>query len=93
VQLLALEEDVCYDAKYYQGDDFLNDLELHQVERTAIIDEADSIGGYKEAVLYACNHPREAYDGNQRPVGRNAGLVEFKVSVPCKRHKDVAANQ
>lgn len=93
VQVLPLEEDVGDDAEDNQRDDFLYDFELHQVERSAVVDEADTVGRHQEAILYAGNHPREADDGNQRPVRRDACLVEFQVSVPCKCHENVAANQ
>ena len=92
MQMLPLEENVGNDTEDNQGDDFLYDFQLHQREWSAVVDEADSVGWHQEAVLNAGNHPREANDGNQRPVRRDAGLVEFQVSVPCKRHKNVAAN-
>ena len=92
MQVLPLEKQVGNYAEHYQGDDLLYDLQLHQREWPAVVDKADTIRWHEEAVLYACNHPRETYHGNQRPVGRDAGLVEFQVSVPCKRHEDIAAN-
>ena len=92
MQVLPLEEQVCDDAEDYQGDDFLYDFQLHQREWSAVIDKADAVRRHKETVLNAGYHPREANHGNQRPVRRDAGLVEFQVSVPCKRHEDVAAN-
>lgn len=91
LELLSLEEDVGYDAEHNEGDDFLYDFQLHQREGSAVFDEADAVGRHKETVLDAGDAPREEYHGVERPVGRDAGLVELQVAVPCKRHKDVAA--
>ena len=92
MQLLPLEKQVGYHAEDYQGDDFLYDFELHQREWSAVVDEANPVRRHQKAVLNAGNQPREANHGNQRPVRRDACLVEFQVSVPCKRHEDVATN-
>jgi len=55
MQMLTLEEQVGYDAEHNQGDDFLNDFELHQRERSAVVDEADSVRRHQKTVLYAGN--------------------------------------
>ncbi len=55
MQMLPLEEQVGYDAEHNQGDDFLNDFELHQRERSAVVDEADSVRRHQKTVLYAGN--------------------------------------
>ena len=82
MQVLPLEEQVCDDAEDNQRDDFLYNFQLHQREWSAVIDKPDTVRRHQEAVLNAGNHPREANHGNQRPVRRDAGLVEFQVSVP-----------
>lgn len=92
MQMLTLEEDVGDDTEHNQGDDFLNNFQLHQREWSAVIDETDTVRRHQEAVLYAGYHPRKANYGNQRPVGRDACLIEFQVSVPRKCHEDIAAN-
>ena len=92
MKLLPLEEHVGNDAENYQRDDFLYDFQLHQREWSSVIDKSDTICRHQEAVLYAGNQPREANYSNQRPVRRDAGLIEFQVSVPSKCHKDIAAN-
>ena len=91
MELLPLEDDVGYDAEDDKRDDFLYDLQLHQREGSAVVDEANPVSRHKEAVLDAGYAPREEDHSIERPVGRDAGLVEFQVSVPCKRHEDVAA--
>lgn len=93
MQLLPLEDQVGYHAEDNQGDDFLYDFQLHQREWTTIINKADSVGRHQETVLYAGNHPREGNHGYQGPVRRDASLVELQVSVPCKCHKDITANE
>ena len=57
MQLLPLEQNVCNDAEDNQRDDFLYDLELHQRERSAVVDESDAVSGHQETVLYAGNQP------------------------------------
>jgi len=57
MQLLPLEDDVGNDAEDNQGDDFLYDFELHQSERSSVVDEADTVGWHQEAVLDACDAP------------------------------------
>ena len=72
MQMLPLEEQVGYDAEHNQGDDFLNDFELHQRERSAVVDEADSVGRHLAAVFKEGNSPRESYDAEKRPIGGDA---------------------
>ena len=91
MKLLPLEEHVCNNTEYNQRDNFLYDFELHQRERPSIIDKTDTICRHQKAVFYAGNQPREANYGNQGPVRRDAGLIEFQVPVPSKCHKDIAA--
>ena len=92
MELLPLEDDVGYDAEDDKRDDFLYDLELLQRERSAIINEADTVCRHQKAVLDAGNRPREQDDGIKWPVRGDASLVEFQVSVPRKCHKDITAN-
>jgi len=93
MQLLPLEDQVGYHAEDNQGDDFLYDFQLHQREWTTIINKADSVGRHLAAVFEEGNCPRETNDAEERPVRRDASLVELQVSVPCKCHKDITANE
>ena len=75
MQMGALEHDVSNDAEYGQRDALLNDLQLNDVEGSAILNEADAVGGYLTAVLQKGNAPREGDDTQQRPVVGNAILL------------------
>jgi hypothetical protein len=92
LELLSLEEDVGYDAEHNEGDDFLYDFQLHKRERSAVFDKANPVGRHLTAVFEESDCPREGNDAEEWPVRRDAGLVELQVSVPRKRHKDVATD-
>ena len=92
MKLLPLEKNVGDDAEHNEGDDFLYDFQLHKRERSAVFDKANPVGRHLAALFEEGNCPREGNDAEERPVRRDAGLVELQVSVPCKRHKDVAAD-
>ena len=93
VQVLPLEEDVGDDAEDNQRDDFLYDFELHQVERSAVVDEADTVGRHLTAVLEKGNHPREGNDQIEGPVRGDARLLQAQMSVPRERHKHIAHDE
>ena len=93
VELLSLEKKVGNDAEYGERYDFLYHLELHQSEGTAIAYVANAVGRNHEAVLQTGNEPRKEYHDKEWPIGGHTCFVEFQVTVPCKRHKDVAENQ
>ena len=93
MQVLALEKEVGDDAEHYQGDDFLDDFQLHEREWSAVFGKSDAVGGHHEAVLYAGYEPGEEYHAPERPVGRDARLVELEVAVPRQCHEDVAAEK
>jgi len=57
VQLLVLEEEVGNYGKHYQRDALLNNLELNQIERTAVVDKTDTVGRYLAAVLEKGYYP------------------------------------
>lgn len=90
MQRLSLEEDVGYYGKDDERDTLLNDLQLNQRERSAVANEAVSVGWYLAAVLQKGDEPAEYNNTKQRPVGTDPCLLKFKMSVPCKRHEDVA---
>ena len=93
LEVLALEEEVDDDGEDGQGDDLLDDLELHEVEGAAVAREADAIGGDSEAVLEEGDSPREKNDEDERPAGRDLHLLQFEMAVPRERHEDVRADQ
>ena len=51
MELLVLEDEVGYDGEDHQRDALLDDLELHEVEGTTIVDEAEAVGWNLTAVL------------------------------------------
>ncbi len=57
MKFFVLEDEVGDDGKDYQRDALLNDLELNEVEGTAIVDKADAVGGNLAAVLEKGDHP------------------------------------
>ena len=65
LESLSLEHKGDYHSEDSEGNDFLDDLELHQVERTSVVNESDSVGRNLSAVLEECHRPREEYDQNQ----------------------------
>ena len=90
---LALEEEVDDDREDGQRDGFLDDLELHQIERAAVARETDAVGGDGEAVLEEGDAPGEQDDQDQRPAGRDLHFLQFEMAVPRERHEDVRADQ
>ena len=64
VQMGALKHDVGNDAEDSQRDTLLNDLQLYQVKRPAILDESHAIGRNLTAVLEEGNEPREGNNAN-----------------------------
>lgn len=93
VERLPLEEDVSHDGKDDERDTLLDDLELDQAEGAAIALEANAVGWHLTTIFEEGNAPRENDDANQRPVGRDARLLQAKMAVPGQRHEDVAAKK
>ena len=93
MQVVALKHNVRDDGENGQRNTFLNDFQLHERERAAVVDEAETVGGHLAAIFEKGDGPREADDGNQRPVVADARLLQTKVAVPRKGHKNVAENE
>ncbi len=89
VQGLALEEYHHKDSKDRKGYNFLNDLELHQGERTSVYVRADAVRRDLQAIFKKCDAPGEEYHGYQRPGVRNVHLLKLEMTVPGYRHTDV----
>ena len=75
VELLMLEDKVGDDGKHHEGDALLYHFQLYKVEGTAIVHEADTVGGYLTAVFEEGDHPRESNNQIEWPVGGNARLL------------------
>ena len=57
MKLFMLEGKVGDQREHHQRDTLLDDLELYEIERTAVIHEADAVGGNLAAILEEGNHP------------------------------------
>ena len=90
---LSLEKEGDDDGEDGQGDHFLDDLELHQVEGAAVALEADPVRRDGEAVLEEGDAPGEQDDEDERPAGGDFHLLELEVTVPGERHEDVREDE
>ena len=90
---LALEDEKDDDREDRQGDDFLDDLQLHQVERAAVAFEADAVGRDGEAVFEEGDAPGEEDHEDERPAGRDFHFLQFQMTIPGEGHEDVGAHQ
>ena len=90
---LPMEEEVDDDREDGQGDNFLDDFQLHQVEGAAVALEADPVGRDGEAVLEEGNAPRKQDDEDERPAGGDFHLLELEMAVPCERHEDIRKDE
>jgi len=74
----------------HQGDDLLNDLELHKGEGSAIGIKTYTVGRYLQAILKQGYSPR--HEDNQDEgcmVGDEMHILHLKMTVPSQRHKDI----
>ena len=74
MEVLVLEHDVGDDGKDGQGDAFLNDFQLNEVERSAVALEAHSVGWNLAAVFKEGDAPRESNHPYEWPVGTDSRL-------------------
>ena len=49
-----------------KSDNLLNDLQLHEVERSSVADKSHAVGGNLQAVFEEGNRPREDNNANKR---------------------------
>ena len=56
---LSLEDEEDDNGEDREGDDFLDDLELDEIERAAVLGVADAVGGDGQAVLEESYAPRK----------------------------------
>ena len=57
LQCLSLEHYSDHQGEHGKGNHLLDDLELHEVERTAVAVEADAVGRYLSYVFKECYAP------------------------------------
>ena len=68
MQVLTLEHNIGNHSKDAKADAFLYDLQLYEVERTAIAIETNAVGWHLTAILKQSDTPRKGYNANQGPV-------------------------
>lgn len=90
---LVLEEKQHEYGEDGEREELLDDLELPQVERAAVVDEADAVGRHHEAVLDQRDAPAEKNDHRQRKLAEPGRALQLQMTVPRKRHEDIRTNQ
>ena len=83
---LIVEQQNRKDRKDGERDALLDDFELHEIEWTAVGDEADAIGRHHEAVLEKRDAPGKKHDAVQRPGAEIDDLqgLQFEVQIPLR---------
>ena len=78
------------DNEDHEGDDLLDDLQLHKRERSAVAFETDAVRRHLQTVLKKSDSPREQDHEDKRcGIGEETGLLHLQVTVPRQRHKDI----
>ena len=90
---LAPEDEGDDDGEYREGNHFLDNLQLHQVEGAAVSLETNAVGGHGEAILKEGNAPGEKDDEDERPAGGDFHFLQFEVTVPGERHEHVRKDE
>ena len=90
---LSLEQEGDDDGEDGQGDHFLDDFQLQQVEGTAVAHEADPVGGDGEAVLEKGDAPRKQDNEDEGPSGGDFHLLKLEMTVPGEGHEDIREHQ
>ena len=94
MQRLSVEIDRDKHGEYRQRDDFLNHLQLHDVERTAVAVKADAVGGNLAAVFGQCQQPRQEDDDIEWGIAcDDVDLLQLQVTVPGEGHEDIGYDQ
>ena len=85
-----LESDSRKSDKDHKRDDFLNNFQLHQRERSAVACKTDSVRRHLQTVLEESDAPGQENDKDKRcSIGEETGLLQFQVTIPRERHEDV----
>ena len=86
---LVLEDHEHEDSEDRKGDELLDDLELPEIERSAVTDEADRVGGHHEGVLNQRDAPTEKDHQRQRQLAKPSRALQLQMTVPRERHEHV----
>ena len=93
MQRLALEEQRGEHSEDDERDDLLDDLELHERERSSVADETDAVRRNLARILEERDAPRKEDDGKQGPMGGDLHLLQLQVPVPGEGHEDVGNDE
>ena len=93
LQGLVLEHEGDDDSEDGEGDDFLDDLQLHEGERAAVFDEAYPVGRHLGAVFEEGHSPGEEDDKDEGPSGGDFHFLQLEMAVPCEGHEYVGGDQ
>ena len=93
VEGFALETKGHDDGEYYQGDDFLQNLQLNQGEGAAVVQESYAVGGYLTHIFKQGDAPREKDNDNEGPVATDARILQLQVAVPSEGHEDIGQDE
>ena len=75
MQMCALKQDVGDDAEDGQRDTLLDDLQLNEVEGSAVFYKAQTVGRHLTAIFKEGNTPREGDNAYEWPVAAGARLL------------------
>jgi hypothetical protein len=90
LQRFASEADNGEHREDSDGDNLLDDLELHECEGTAIAHEADTVGGHLTGILEESQTPADENDNVKWGVVRDElHLLQLQVTVPSECHEDI----
>lgn len=94
MEAFPLEKQYDEDRKDYQGNHFLDDLELNEAERTSVDLRTYPVGRYHETVFQKGNTPGHKYHEYEGPILDGwVDLGELQLSVPGEGHENVGADQ
>ena len=91
LERFCVENGDCNCREDRQGNRFLDNLQLHQAEWTAVDAAANAVGGNHKAIFKEGEPPRRENHENQRPVSADVHFFEFEIAVPSKSHENVGA--
>ena len=93
LESLVLEKQCHYHSEDGQGNHFLDDFQLYEIERASVVYETDSVRRDLGAIFEESHAPGQEYDQNERPACSHFHLLQFQVSVPCYGHEDIGCDQ
>ncbi len=93
LQWLPFEQDSYQYREDCQRNSLLDNLQLHNVERTAVLIEPDPVGRHLGAIFEECQSPRKQNDEKYRPARGNLHFLQLEMPIPGESHKNIGYNQ